>query len=161
MRHYSYSYQDAKGLRHEGELKAASKDDAYAELRKQGIRPIKVTERIAPIVRRGFKGLRKRDMVCLVIAALCLVAVAWCVAVRSKSQSALGSLPRYPAPAPQSVESLTSDPAMQEELKKVIKEREAVERECRERFIRRVNEGSLTKKEANELFRAMGMEELK
>ena len=39
--------------------------------------------------------------------------------------------------------------------------REAVERECRERFIRRVNEGSLTKKEANELFRAMGMEEIK
>ena len=49
------------GLRHEGEMNAPDKDSVYQELRKRGIRAIRVTERITPIVRKGFAGLRRRD----------------------------------------------------------------------------------------------------
>lgn len=155
MRHYSYSYQDAQGLRHEGEVKAASKDDAYAELRKQGIRPIKVTERIAPIVRRGFKGLRKRDVLCLVLGVLCLVAVALYLFAQSTKHEVQGTSLTV------NTEELAVSPEAREQLKRAIEERKAVEQKCREDFIERVKKGTLSKEEANELFRAMGMEEIK
>ena len=71
------------GLRHEGEIAAPDKDSAYAELRKRGIRAIRVTERIRPIVRKGLSGLRKRDIVCLVLCAVCLAVFAWFIATRS------------------------------------------------------------------------------
>ena len=66
------------GLRHEGEMSAPSKDDVYAELRKRGIRAIKVQERIQPVLKRGFGGLRKRDwfVVALVVAMIVAVVVA-------------------------------------------------------------------------------------
>jgi hypothetical protein len=62
------------GLRHEAEMQAPSKDDVYAALRQRGIRAIKVTERIQPIVKSGFGGLRKRDWAVIALAALVLVA---------------------------------------------------------------------------------------
>lgn len=155
MRSFSYSYQDAQGLRHEGEIKSASKDDAYAELRKQGIRPIKVAERIVPIVRRGFKGLRKRDIVCLVLGILCLVGVALYLFAESTKRAAKST------PFTVNTEELAVNPEAREQLKRAIEERKAVEQKCREDFIERVKKGTLSKEEANELFRAMGMEELK
>lgn len=142
-------------MRHEGEVKAASKDDAYAELRKQGIRPIRVTERIAPIIRRGFKGLRKRDVLCLVLGVLCLVGVALYLFAESTKRNAQGT------PLTVNTEELAINPEAREQLKRAIEERKAVEQKCREDFIERVKKGTLSKEEANELFRAMGMEELK
>ena len=77
MRSWTYSYMTSDGLRHEGEMSAPSKDDVYSELRKRGIRAIKVQERIQPVVKRGFGGLRKRDWtVIAAIAALIAAAVA-------------------------------------------------------------------------------------
>lgn len=155
MRSFSYSYQDAQGLRHEGEVKAASKDDAYAELRKQGIRPIKVTERIVPIIRRGFKGLRKRDITSIVIIVVSLVALAWYLSAQSTKHEAQSTSLTV------NTEELAVSPEAREQLKRAIEERKAVEQKCREDFIERVKKGTLSKEEANELFRAMGMEELK
>ena len=40
---YSYVYKDNKGIRHEATIEAESRDAAFAALRAQGIRPIKVT----------------------------------------------------------------------------------------------------------------------
>lgn len=85
---------------------APDKDSVYAALRERGIRAIKVTERIEPIIKRGFKGLRKREVVCLVICALCLVIGAWFLAsylTRHEEQGtkhearsvALSPLPRH------------------------------------------------------------------
>ena len=68
QRTWTYVYQDAQGKRHEGEMSAPQKDDVYAELRKQGIRAQRVTERVQPVVKRGFRGLRPRDW-CLIAAA--------------------------------------------------------------------------------------------
>ncbi len=61
------------GLRHEGEMTASDKDSVYAELRKRGIHAIKVYERIAPVVRKGFAGLRKRDWSIIAIGLIAVV----------------------------------------------------------------------------------------
>ena len=62
---------------------APNKDAVYAALREKGIRAIKVTERIQPVIRKGFAGLRKRDVSCIVLCALCLAVGAWYLATRS------------------------------------------------------------------------------
>ena len=83
MRTWVYSWKSPDGLRHEGEMGAPNKDAVYAALREKGIRAIKVTERIQPVVKRGLKGLRKRDVSFLVTFALCLAGGAWYLATRS------------------------------------------------------------------------------
>ena len=77
MRTWTYTYKTSDGLRHEGEISASSKDEVYAALRQQGIRAIRVDERITPVVRKGFKGLRKRDWLVIVggLAAVLLITV--------------------------------------------------------------------------------------
>ena len=99
MRTWTYSYKSSDGLRHEGEMSAPSKDDVYAELRRQGIRAIRVDERIVPVVRRGFRGLRKRDWTLIAAALTVLV----CVAVFS---------PRWMPPPPPEP-SAEPDPALE------------------------------------------------
>lgn len=39
---YKYAYKTSNGVRHEGEIHAERRDDVFAQLRAQGIRPIKV-----------------------------------------------------------------------------------------------------------------------
>ena len=39
---YTYLYQDRNNESHEGEIKARSREEAYALLRKQGIRPYRI-----------------------------------------------------------------------------------------------------------------------
>ena len=70
------------GLRHEGEMASPDKDTVYAQLRKRGIRAIKVTERITPVVRKGFAGLRKRDWLLIVCGAFAIVVCALFFALR-------------------------------------------------------------------------------
>ena len=75
MRSWTYSYKTSDGFRHEGEMFASSKDEVYSELRKRGIRAIRVDERIVPIVRRGLRGLRKRDWFLIVAVVVVLLAM--------------------------------------------------------------------------------------
>lgn len=159
MRQWTYSWASSDGLRHEGEVLAPSKDDAYAQLRKQGIRPIRVTERIVPVVRKGFKGLRKRDIVCIVVVALTIATIAWIVASQRIRNAAL--VTPHTTLEDVSPETLAVSPEAREQLKRAIEERKAIEQKCREEFIERVKKGTMTKEAANEMFRAMGMEELK
>ena len=64
-------------------MNAPNKDAVYAALRERGIRAIKVTERIQPVIRRGFAGLRKRDICCIAVFAVALSTGVWFFAVRS------------------------------------------------------------------------------
>lgn len=86
MRTWVYTWKSSDGLRHEGEMSAPNKDAVYVALREKGIRAIKVTERIQPIVKKGFKGLRKRELVFLMLCSLSLAGFAWYMAVRSATQ---------------------------------------------------------------------------
>lgn len=248
------------GLRHEGEMAASDKDSVYAELRKKGIRAIKVTERIQPVVRKGLAGLRKRDIICLAVIGLLLAVGAVVLSRRMtkaevrvvegsepvaqprQSQSGVVSsgvfqlaqsrprrwielpkeldlatvfkhpheiyLARYaipgtsvanssetrcsPAVAQDFFDNLNAglviserDDASVAELKRIVagmkedakkyltmpdgisklcvwlEERQEMERGYRRQYADRVSRGELTKQEANDVFRAMGMEELK
>ena len=66
---------------------APTKDAVYAALRGKGIRAIKVSERIQPVIRTGFAGLRKRDVFGLVAFAVALAGAAWYVSLRAVSQN--------------------------------------------------------------------------
>ena len=236
------------GLRHEGEMESPDRDSVYAALRQRGIRAIKVSERIRPIVRRGFAGLRRRDWAVaacvLAVAALALLAVPRAPETRLRpaagasapppvsSQVVQAARPRprrflrlpegidfatffrrpheaylahYAMPGAVTSEppSMTDeiardlydnidagiviqedDPAEVAELKRIVagmkddarkylsvpdgvaklgvwlEERQAMERSYRDQFVARVRSGSLSKREANEMFRAMGLREI-
>lgn len=81
-RQWTYSYKTSDGEWHEGLIAADSRDDAYKAIIAQGIRPAKVIERIAPVVRRGFRGLRRRDWTLIIgsTAALVLACVGLAIA---------------------------------------------------------------------------------
>lgn len=83
MRTWVYTYKTADGLRHEGELCAPTKDAVYSTLREKGIRAIKVSERIQPLVRKGFAGLRKRDWTLAVGCCLVLFAIGYVFILQS------------------------------------------------------------------------------
>ena len=155
MRTWVYSWKSSDGLRHEGEMGAPNKDAVYDALRERGIRAIKVTERIQPIVRRGFRGLRKRDwtliLLAVVFAALVLTALA------------IGLSGRRSRPVvtdEKQVERIAPDRASREALMQLVKERKANEEACRQKLIRRVEAGTLSKEVANEIFLSMGLKKI-
>lgn len=45
---FTYSYKTSDGVRHEGEIDAPGRDEAFSALRKQGIRPIRLLEADGP-----------------------------------------------------------------------------------------------------------------
>ena len=63
---FVYYYKTSDGVRHEAEIGASSRDEAFAELRKQGIRPIKVIEKNPA---RVTPGIRKRVVFAWVVVA--------------------------------------------------------------------------------------------
>lgn len=245
MRVWTYSWMSSDGLRHEGEIESPDKDTAYAELRKRGIRAIRVVERVAPVVRGGFGGLRKRDwFVIAAVGVAVAAAIALVVATRGttdappqqgrddvSSQTVQVAMPRprhfvklggvtdpgsvfahpheaylarFALPgAP--VEHVEMSEALQQdfydtignaivigtgdsdevaELKRIVagmkedarkylsipdgvvklgvwlEERQSMERSYRSQFVRRVERGEMDRGTANEIFRAMGLEEL-
>ena len=69
---YTYAYKTSDGSRHEASIEAASRDEAFALLRKEGIRPIKVVAADGAKANGEIRGVRKR----VVAAIVALVAVA-------------------------------------------------------------------------------------
>ena len=63
---YTYAYKTSDGTRHEGSMKAASRDDVFAELRKQGIKAIKVVAANGSKANGEIHGVRKRVVAVLV-----------------------------------------------------------------------------------------------
>ena len=61
---FIYYYKKSDGIRHEAEIDAPTRDEAFAALRRQGIRPIKVLEK-EPV--RASNGIRKRIVFFIVV----------------------------------------------------------------------------------------------
>ena len=74
-RKWTYSYKTSDGAWHEDLLEADNRDAAYAAIREKGIRPVKISERIQPVVRRGFRGLRRRDWLLMLLASIAVAVV--------------------------------------------------------------------------------------
>ena len=76
---FAYSYKTSDNVRHEAEISAPSRDEAFAALRERGIRPIKV---VAKDDLKGDKGSRGTKVL-VGLAALAMVAVVvWLQAAR-------------------------------------------------------------------------------
>jgi len=73
---FSYSYKDSGGARHEGKIEAPGRDEAFAALRRQGIRPIRVEAPAGASVGGG-KGWLTVGAVVLGAGCLVLGAVLW------------------------------------------------------------------------------------
>ena len=63
---YIYAYKTSDGTRHEGSMKAASRDEVFAALRKQGIKAIKVVAADGSKANGEIHGVRKRVVAGLV-----------------------------------------------------------------------------------------------
>ena len=63
---YTYAYKTSDGTRHEATMVAKSRDEVFAELRKQGIKAIKVVAADGSKANGEIHGVRKRVVVALV-----------------------------------------------------------------------------------------------
>jgi len=72
---YTYAYKTSDGLRHEGAVDAPSRDAAFAALRAQGIRPIKVVAADGAKANGEIRGVRKRVAAAIAIAAAIVAGV--------------------------------------------------------------------------------------
>ena len=73
---YTYAYKTSDGARHEAAIEAPSRDAAFAALREQGIRPIKVVASDGSKANGAPVGVRRR-----VVAVSILVSVVAAVGV--------------------------------------------------------------------------------
>ncbi len=69
---YTYAYKTSDGVRHEATMNASSREEVFSELRKQGIKAIKVIAADGSKANGEIRGVRKRVVAALVV----LVAVA-------------------------------------------------------------------------------------
>ena len=72
---YTYAYKTSDGTRHEATMVAKSRDDVFVELRKQGIKAIKVVAADGSKANGKVRGVRKRTVAIIVAAASIIVAI--------------------------------------------------------------------------------------
>ena len=81
---YTYAYKTSNGVRHEATMNAASRDEVFATLRKQGIKAIKVVAADGSKANGEIHGVRKRVVAALVaFVALGVGIVAYLSGTRS------------------------------------------------------------------------------
>ena len=68
---YTYAYKTSDGTRHEDSMNASSREEVFAELRKRGIKAIKVVAADGSKANGEVRGVRKR----VVLAIVCFAAV--------------------------------------------------------------------------------------
>ena len=66
---YTYAYKTSDGVRHEDSMKAVSREEVFAELRKRGIKAIKVVAADGSKANGEMRGVRKRAVAALVVLA--------------------------------------------------------------------------------------------
>ena len=154
---FNYEYRTSGNEPRRGSLRARTRDDVYAELKARGIRPSRVFE--APGFLNKLFGKGKRWLAILALGTV-LTLTLYLLSKNAGLKVLLKPIPPESRPVQRSAETLTSDPALKAELNKFIEERQAAEREYRIRFLNRIKAGTLSKEEANRIFRAMGMEEV-
>ncbi|MBO7483278.1 MAG: hypothetical protein J6U17_05285 [Kiritimatiellae bacterium] len=77
---YTYAYRDSGGVRHEASMDAKCREDVFAALRREGIRPIKVVAADGSKANGEVRGVRRRAVAAAVVAAAALavgVTAAW------------------------------------------------------------------------------------
>ena len=86
---YTYAYKTSDGVRHEDSMNAASREEVFAELRKRGIKAIKVVAADGSKANGEVRGVRKRIVAVLVaVAALSVGIVAYLGGTRTAAVQA-------------------------------------------------------------------------
>ena len=93
---FTYYWKSADNARHEGEIEATSRDEAFALLRARGVRAIKVEPK-GWETGEGYRGVKRRVVAVIAIAAALFGAVfAWWVARPQSEVSLPGENERLP-----------------------------------------------------------------
>ena len=110
---YTYAYKTSDGIRHEDSMNAASREEVFAELRKRGIKAIKVVAVDGSKANGEVRGVRKRAVAALVaLAAVCAGVVAYFGGTRTAAVTAANSAmvsPRH---------QIYGDPAIMEPIER-------------------------------------------
>ena len=84
---YTYAYKTSDGVRHEATMNAASRDEVFIELRKRGIKAIKVVAADGSKANGEIHGVRKRVVAALVVfVALSVGVVAYFTGTHSSGE---------------------------------------------------------------------------
>jgi len=110
---YTYAYKTSDGIRHEDSMNASSREEVFSELRKRGIKAIKVVAADGSKANGEVRGVRKRAVATLVaLAAVCAGVVAYFGGTRTAAVTAANSAmfsPRH---------QIYGDPAIMEPIER-------------------------------------------
>ena len=110
---YTYAYKTSDGVRHEDSINAASREEVFAELRKRGIKAIKVVAADGSKANGEVRGVRKRAVAALVVlAAVCAGVVAYFSGTRTAAVVAANSAMSSPR------HQIYGDPAIMEPIER-------------------------------------------
>ncbi|MBE6397060.1 MAG: hypothetical protein E7046_08655 [Lentisphaerae bacterium] len=110
---YTYAYKTSDGIRHEDSMNAASREEVFAELRKRGIKAIKVVAADGSKANGEVRGVRKRAVAALVaLAAVCAGVVAYFGGTRTATVVAANSAISSPR------HQIYGDPAIMEPIER-------------------------------------------
>ena len=110
---YTYAYKTSDGVRHEDSMNAASREEVFAELRKRGIKAIKVVAADGSKANGEVRGVRKRAVAALVaLAAVCAGVVAYFGGTRTAAIVAANSATSSPR------HQIYGDPAIMEPIER-------------------------------------------
>lgn len=112
MAGFIYTYRTSDGVRHVGEIDAPSRDEAFIELRKNGIRPIKVTAKDGTKANGASVGGRGRGTLLFVAACLLVGGLGAAYAVWHSAHSASTSADDVLKQAPQGPIAFTTATAL-------------------------------------------------
>ena len=110
---YTYAYKTSDGVRHEDSMNAASREEVFTELRKRGIKAIKVVAADGSKANGEVRGVRKRAVAALVaLAALVVGVVAYFGGTRTAAVVAANSATSSPR------HQIYGDPAIMEPIER-------------------------------------------
>ena len=91
---YTYAYKTSDGTRHEATMLAKSRDEVFAELRKRGIKAIKVVAADGSKANGEVRGVRKRT-VAIIVAAVSIIVAIFVNSVTKRSDLNAANLRRF------------------------------------------------------------------
>ena len=151
---FNYEYRTSDNRLHEGVIRSANREEAFAVLKARGIRPGRVVE--APGFFNKLFGKGKRWLAIVFLAVALIVAVVF-----------LLKRPRSPLPQqmdydvdPAILEQFAAMGHKAEDIKDFLEARRKLNNEYRSRIEAQVKNGTMSKSDANDLLVAIGLKPL-
>ena len=151
---FNYEYRTSDNKLHAGSVRAATREDAFSALKARGINPARVTE--APGFFNKLFGKGKRWI------AICVLALALVLALAALSMRRGGteSLQDYDELDPFVIRRFEELGHDSDSIRELVEARKRLNDECRARIAAQVKDGTMTKKDANNLLNAIGLRPL-